>query len=73
MSKDNTDWLDEILNRHSEIGLELRKDILAHIAKVEKEAQLGLLDYFDQVPTNDSMDWKGLFADTRKLLQEEQQ
>lgn len=36
------------------------------------KARIGLLDYFDQVPNNEVMDWKGLFADVRKQLEAEQ-
>ena len=39
-----------------------------YIATKVLEAQLGMVEYFDQNPTNESMDWKGLFADTRTLV-----
>jgi hypothetical protein len=39
--------------------------------EIAREARLNMVDYFDQVPRNDLMDWKGLFADTRRLLEEE--
>lgn len=38
--------------------------------QAEIQGQLNLIDYLDQTPSNELMDWKGLFADTRKLLKE---
>lgn len=35
------------------------------------ETRLNLIEYFDQCPGNEKMDWKGLFEDTRKLAQSE--
>ena len=39
-----------------------------HESEVLK-TQLRLIDYYDQIPSNDVMDWKGLFADNRKDLE----
>ncbi len=33
------------------------------------KAQLGMIEYYDQVTNNKDMDWKGLFADNRKALE----
>ena len=35
------------------------------------KAQLGMIEYYDQVPNNKDMDWKGLFSDNRKHLEDE--
>jgi hypothetical protein len=32
-------------------------------------AQIGMIEYYDQVTNNKDMDWKGLFADNRKALE----
>ena len=49
----------------------MKDEILELIESEKREARLNMIDYFDQVPKNEFMDWKGLFADCRKLLEEE--
>lgn len=38
------------------------------LEQVRNEARLNLIEYFDQVPTNESMDWKGWLADARAIV-----
>lgn len=42
-----------------------------HIEEAEIKARIGMVEYYDQVPANKDMDWKGLFADNLKLLKYE--
>src|SRR4051812_31908817 len=41
------------------------------IVKENLKAQLNYVDYLDQIPSNDVMDWKGLLKDSRGLLESE--
>lgn len=43
------------------------------LIEAEKKAQLGMIEYYDQVPSNKDMDWKGLFAENRAAVQFELQ
>ena len=35
------------------------------------KAQLGMIEYYDQAPTNESCNWKGLLSDNRKQIEYE--
>lgn len=73
--------LDEILfevyrsiNSDGKEGMQHQQAIQALTSWKDKEvkkAQLGMIEYYDQVPNNKDMDWKGLFADNRKQIQYE--
>ena len=39
--------------------------------KHELQAQLNYIEYLDQTPSNELMDWKGLLADSLKLIKQE--
>ena len=53
-------------------GIEEAKTALeALLLSKVKEAQLGMIEYYDQIPNNESMDWKGLFSDNRKQIEYE--
>lgn len=43
--------------------------ILDREQAAENKARLGMIDYLDQAPTNDSCNWKGLLADCRKMVE----
>jgi hypothetical protein len=50
---------------------DLVKFITTETTKAEHRARMNLLEYFDQIPKNEYMDWKGLIADCKRLLKEE--
>lgn len=35
------------------------------------KAKLGMIEYYDQAPTNESCNWKGLLSDNRKQIEYE--
>lgn len=43
----------------------------SRVASAELKARLNLIDYLDQVPRNEHMDWKGLLSDCRQLLKDD--
>ena len=49
----------------------IKQLLLADRKKHELQAQLNYIEYLDQIPSNELMDWKGLLADSRKLIKQE--
>ena len=45
--------------------------IIADRKKYELQAQLKYIEYLDQIPSNEVMDWKGLLADNKRLIEQE--
>lgn len=62
---------DAVEKQHQEITAEAIQALTAWKDKEVKKAQLGMIEYYDQVPSNKDMDWKGLFADNRQQIQYE--
>ena len=54
---------------------DLENDLVELIAtyrkKWEADARLGMIEYYDQIPDNKAMDWKGLLADNREAVEYE--
>ena len=50
---------------------ELAQLIIADRKKYELQAQLKYIEYLDQIPSNEVMDWKGLLADNKRLIEQE--
>lgn len=49
----------------------IEKFISDTVARAEIEARIGMVEYYDQVPSNKDMDWKGLFRDNLARLKYE--
>ena len=50
---------------------EVMELIATYRKKWEADARLGMIEYYDQIPDNKAMDWKGLLADNRKAVEYE--
>ncbi len=66
MDKDKASKLAEVLMPIIETWSSERESVSA------TKARRGMLEYFDQVPSNDSIDWKGLLKDIRRLVEDEE-
>ena len=45
--------------------------VTTRVKEAELRAQLGIIEYYDQIPDNQSVDWKGLLSDSRKQIEYE--
>ncbi len=45
-----------------------RTELREMIIRREQEARLNMIEYYDQAPSNDATDWKGLFKDNRQII-----
>lgn len=63
-------YIDGMTEYMPDTALDSTMELIAtYRKKWEAEARLGMIGYYDQIPDNKAMDWKGLLADNRKAVE----